>query len=141
MNYNKVILAGNLTRDPELSYLPSNTAVADFGLAVNRKWKSKDGQQKEETCFVDCRAFGRQAEVIQKHLGKGRPILVEGRLKFESWEKDGRKNSKIRVIVERFEFLGEKQETVQPAAAPPPAQPSPPQQAPPDDFGDEDIPF
>ena len=106
-SYNKVILIGNLTRDPELSYLPSQTAVVDFGLAVNQKWTNKDGEKKEETCFVDCRAFGKAAENINKYLSKGKPVLVEGRLSYSSWEaEDGSKRSKIRVTVGNFQFLG-----------------------------------
>jgi len=105
-NYNKVMLMGNLTRDPQLSYTPSQTPVVDFGLAVNRKWTGKDGQSKEETCFVDCRAFGRQAENINKYLVKGRPVFVEGRLTFDSWTaQDGTKRSRHRVTVENFQFL------------------------------------
>jgi len=106
-NFNKVLLIGNLTRDPQLSYLPSQTAVVDFGLAVNRRWRSKDGQDKTEVCFVDCRAFGRQAENINKYLSKGRAVLVEGRLTFDSWTgQDGVKRSKHRVTVENFQFMG-----------------------------------
>jgi len=105
-NYNKVILIGNLTRNPQLSYLPSQAAVVDFGLAVNRKWKSQDGEDKEEACFVDCRAFSKQAENINKYLNKGNPVLIEGRLTFDSWTaNDGTKRSKHRVTVERFQFL------------------------------------
>lgn len=106
-NFNKVLLMGNLTRDPQLSYLPSQTAVVDFGLAVNRRWTGKDGEKKEETCFVDCRAFGRMAENINKYLVKGRALFVEGRLQFDSWTaQDGSKRSKHRVTVENFQFLG-----------------------------------
>jgi single-strand DNA-binding protein len=106
-NFNKVFLMGNLTRDPQLSYLPNQTAVVDFGLAVNRRWKGQDGENKEETCFVDCRAFGRTAENINKYLTKGRPLFVEGRLTFNSWTaQDGTKRSKHRVTVENFQFLG-----------------------------------
>ena len=109
-NFNKVLLMGNLTRDPQLSYLPSPTAVVEFGLAINRKWKSKDGEQKEDTCFIDCQAFGRTAETINKYLSKGRPIFVEGRLKFDSWTaQDGSKRSKHRVTVENFQFMGSAQ--------------------------------
>ena len=104
--FNKVLLMGNLTRDPQLSYTPSQTAVVDFGLAVNRRWTSKGGESKEETCFVDCRAFGRQAENINKYLTKGRPVFVEGRLTFDSWtSQDGTKRSRHRVTVETFQFL------------------------------------
>ncbi len=105
-NFNKVLLMGNLTRDPQLSYTPSQTAVVDFGLAVNRRWTSRDGDKKEETCFVDCRAFGRTAENINKYMSKGRPLFVEGRLTFDSWTaQDGTKRSKHRVTVENFQFL------------------------------------
>jgi single-strand DNA-binding protein len=105
-NFNKVLLMGNLTRDPQLTYLPSQTAVVDFGLATNRRWKSQDGQQREETCFIDCRAFGRMAENINKYLTKGRPVFIEGRLTFDSWTaQDGSKRSRHRVTVENFQFL------------------------------------
>ena len=105
-NYNKVLLIGRLTREPQLSYLPSQTAVVDFGLAVNRNWTGKDGEKREETCFVDCRAFGRTAENINKYLSKGRSLFVEGRLTFDSWTaNDGTKRSKHRVTVENFQFL------------------------------------
>jgi len=104
---NKVFLMGNLTRDPQLSYLPSQTAVVDFGLAVNRRWTSREGEKKEDTCFIDCRAFGKTGETINKYMTKGRPIFVEGRLSFESWTaQDGSKRSKHKVTVENFQFLG-----------------------------------
>ncbi len=106
-SFNKVILAGNLTRDPQVSMLPSNTPVCEFGLATNRKWRSQSGEMKEEVCFVDCRAFGRQAETLGQYMSKGKPILIEGRLKFEQWEaKDGGKRSRLSVVVETFQFLG-----------------------------------
>jgi len=105
-NFNKVFLMGNLTRDPQLSYTPNQTAVVDFGLAVNRRWTGQDGTQREETCFIDCRAFGRLAENINKYMSKGRAIFVEGRLTFDSWTaQDGTKRSKHRVTVENFQFL------------------------------------
>jgi single-strand DNA-binding protein len=105
-NFNKVILMGNLTRDPQLSYLPSQTAVVDFGIAVNRRWTGQDGQQREEVCFVDCRAFGKPAETINKYCKKGKPLMIEGRLTFDSWTgQDGVKKSKLRVTVENFQFL------------------------------------
>jgi single-strand DNA-binding protein len=105
-NFNKILLMGRLTRDPQLSYTPSQTAVVDFGMAVNRNWKGQDGSQREETCFVDCRAFGRTAETINKYLSKGRPAFIEGRLTFDSWTaQDGTKRSRHRVTVERFQFL------------------------------------
>lgn len=106
-NFNKVLLLGNFTRDPQLSYTPSQTAVVDFGLAINRRWKGQDGTQKEETCFVDCRGFGRIAENINKYCKKGRPLLVEGRLTYDSWTaQDGSKRSRLRVTVENFQFIG-----------------------------------
>jgi single-strand DNA-binding protein len=105
-SFNKILLMGNLTRDPQLSYTPSQTAVVDFGLATNRRWTAQDGNQREETCFVDCRAFGRLAENINKYMSKGRPIFIEGRLTFDTWTaQDGTKRSKHRVTVENFRFL------------------------------------
>jgi single-strand DNA-binding protein len=106
-SFNKVILMGNLTRDPQLRYLPNNTAVCDFGLAVNRRWRDRDGNQHDEVCYVDLAAFGRQAEVINQYMSKGRPMLVDGRLKFDSWTgQDGQKRSKLSVVVENFQFVG-----------------------------------
>ncbi|MHC4475897.1 MAG: single-stranded DNA-binding protein [Planctomycetota bacterium] len=105
-SFNKVLLMGGLTRDPQLSYTPNQTPVVDFGLAVSRRWTGQDGSKREETCFVDCRAFGRQAENINKYLSKGRPVFVEGRLTFDSWTaQDGSKRSRHRVTVENFRFL------------------------------------
>ena len=110
MNYNKIILAGNLTREPQLSYTPNQTAVVDFGIAVNRKWTSKGGEKKEETCFIDCRAFAKTAENINKYLAKGKPVFIEGKLTFDSWTaQDGSKRSKHRVTVDNFQFLGKKE--------------------------------
>jgi single-strand DNA-binding protein len=105
-NYNKVILMGNLTRDPQLSYLPSQTPVVEIGLAVNRRWRDQQGQQREDTCFIDCRCYGRQAEIINQYMRKGRPLLIEGRLELDQWEaQDGSKRSKHRVFIERFSFV------------------------------------
>ena len=130
-NFNKVIMAGRLTRDPQMTYLPSQTAVVEFGLATNRRWNDRaTGQQREETCFVDCRCFGRQAEVVNQYLRKGASILIEGRLQLDTWEgKDGVRRSKHRIMVDRFEFLDSRQSAGQ-AGAPPPPQPAPPPQAP-----------
>lgn len=109
-SFNKVILLGNITRDPQLSYLPSNTAVVEFGLAMNRTYKKQDGSQGEEVAFVDCQMFGKRAEVINKYVHKGDQLLVEGRLKLDQWDdKEGNKRSKLRVMVESFEFMGKKQ--------------------------------
>jgi len=106
-NFNKVLLLGNLTRDPQLSYTPSQTPVVDFGLAVNRRWTGQDGSQREEACFVDCRAFGKSAENINKYCKKGNPLFVEGRLSYDTWTgQDGQKRSKHRVVVQGFQFLG-----------------------------------
>lgn len=106
-NFNKVILAGNLTRDPELRYTPKGTAIARLGLAINRKWKSETGEMKEDVTFVDVDAFGKTAEVIGQYLKKGRPILIEGRLRYETWEdkQSGQKKSKLGVVMETFQFL------------------------------------
>lgn len=105
-NLNKIMLMGNLTRDIELKHIPSGMAVANIGLAVNRKYKSKEGEAKEETTFVDCEAWGRTAEVMQQYLAKGQPVFVEGRLKLDTWQdKDGGNRSKLKVVVESFEFL------------------------------------
>ena len=140
-NFNCVILVGNVTRDPQMSYLPSQTPVVEFGMAVNRKWTDQSGNKKEEVCFVDCRAFGKSAETINQYVTKGSPLLIEGRLTFDQWEgKDGSKHSKHRVIVERFQFLGGegvKGRTDAPAIG----QRAEPQQAAPVDFPDDDIPF
>lgn len=105
---NKVFLMGNLTRDVQLTYLPSQTPVAEFGMAISRKFKKQDGSEGEEVCFVDCRLFGKRAEVVQKYFKKGEPIFVEGRLQLDQWEKDGKKLSRIRIFVENFEFVGGK---------------------------------
>ena len=108
---NKVFLLGNLTCDPELSYLPSQTAVVKIDIAVNRQWKDKDGNRKEDVCFVQCKSFGKQAETINQYFQKGRPILIEGRLNFGQWEgKDGKKRSKHTVMIESFHFVGGKSE-------------------------------
>ncbi len=105
-NFNKVFLMGNLTRDPELRATQSGTQVAKFGLAVNRKFTT-NGQSREETCFVDLTAFGRTAEVIAQYCTKGKPLFVEGRLEFSTWQtQEGQKRSKLAVIVENFQFLG-----------------------------------
>lgn len=110
-SFNKVFLMGNLTRDPELTYLPSNTPVVEFGLACNRKFRRQDGEMGEEVLFVDCRAFSKTAEIINQYLRKGRPIFIEGRLQLNQWEdKDGNKRSKMRVMVESFQFIDSKPE-------------------------------
>lgn len=106
-SYNKVILMGNLTRDPETRTAPSGAVIARFGMAVSRTYQTKDGERKEEVTFVDVTAFGRQAEVIQKYFTKGKPIFFEGRLKFDQWETNaGQKRSKLSVVLEQFQFIG-----------------------------------
>jgi single-strand DNA-binding protein len=109
-SFNKVIIAGNLTRDPELRYTPKGTAIASFGLAINRKWKSETGETKEEVTFVEVEAWDRQAEVVAQYFKKGRPILVEGRLKFDQWEDKNthQKQSKLKVRLESFSFIDTK---------------------------------
>ncbi len=105
-SYNRVVLVGNLTRDVELKYLQSGTAVADIGLAVNDRRKSQSGEWIEETTFVDITLWGRTAEVASEYLSKGSPVLIEGRLKLDMWETDGQKRSKLRVVGERMQMLG-----------------------------------
>ena len=110
-NVNKVILIGNLTRDPDSRELPSGSVVVEFGMAINRKWKGKGGDG-EEVCFVDCTAWGRTGEVIAEYCHKGEPIYVEGRLKLDSWEgRDGTKRSKLGVVVENMQLLGGKRKS------------------------------
>jgi len=127
-NLNYVVLAGNLTRDPQVRNTPGGTAVADLGLAINEKFKNKTGELQESTTYVDVVAWGRQAEVCQQYLHKGSPVLIEGRLQLDQWEsKEGEKRSKLRVRADRVQFLnagGRRNETGgdQPAgrlAAPP----------------------
>jgi single-strand DNA-binding protein len=109
-SFNRVILMGNLTRDPELRTLPnSDTQVCDFALAVNRKWRDANGNEQDEVLFIDCVAFGKTGQTIGENLTKGRPIHIEGRLKFEQWEQeDGQRRSKIRMVVEQFRFVDAK---------------------------------
>ena len=111
-SYNKVILMGNLTRDPEVKYLPSGTAVANFGIAVSERYTDRQtGEQKENVCFVDVEAWDRQAELVNEYLSKGSPIFIEGALKFESWEtEDGTKRSKLKVRLFRLQFIGGKRD-------------------------------
>ena len=151
-NFNKVILAGNLTRDPELRYTPKGQALAKLGLAINRSFKTESGENREEVTFVDVDAWGRQAEVISQYLKKGRPLLVEGRLKLDQWEDKTthQKQSKLRVVLESFSFLdsGNRGEggAGNPVPPPPRATAPPPvaSAAPSDDSGppaDDDVPF
>ncbi len=147
-SFNKVILAGNLTRDPELRYTPKGTAIARLGIACNRKWKSETGELKEEVTFVDVDAFGKQAETIGQYLKKGRPILIEGRLRYDTWEdkQSGQKKSKLGVVLESFQFLdsgGGRGGEGAPAPSRPAASSAPAAEAPdaePPHEGD-DVPF
>ncbi len=107
-NLNKVMLMGNLTRDIELKVLPQgNQTVGNFGIAMNRKFKSTSGEEREEVTFVDCEAWGRTAEIMKQYLSKGRPVFIEGRLKLDQWDdKEGKKQSRLRVVVENCQFIG-----------------------------------
>jgi len=107
-NYSKVILLGNVTRDPEIRALPSGTSLASFSVGINRKYKGSDGNLKEEACFVDITFFGKQAEVCEKYVHKGDSIFIDGRLKQDSWEKDGQKKSKLVVVGERLQLISKK---------------------------------
>jgi single-strand DNA-binding protein len=156
-NFNKVILAGNLTRDPELRYTPKGSAVVKFTLAINRTWKNEAGENKEEVSFVDVEAWGRQAEVIAQYMRKGRPFLVDGRLKQDTWEDKNthQKQSKLKVVLEGFSFIDSKgpdsgappspdaprRPAAAPGATPPAAKPSevPEGEAP--AVEEDDVPF
>ena len=158
-NLNKVMLIGNLTRDPELRHTPKGTAVSEISLAINRVWNNDQGQKQEETTFVEVTLWGRQAELAQQYLTKGRPVYIEGRLQLDSWDdkETGKKRSKLRVIGENMQFLssgtgaggnsggGNYSERPQPSSPAPQARSGPPQgasAAPADDFQeDDDIPF
>ncbi|MGE3312100.1 MAG: single-stranded DNA-binding protein [Limisphaerales bacterium] len=156
-SFNKVILLGNLTRDPELRYTPKGQAVARLGLAVNRSYKTESGETKEEVTFIDIDAWGKQAELIGQYLKKGNPIFVEGRLKLDQWDDKttGQKVSKLKVVMEGFQFVGGNRSgesggghgsgTGGPSV-PPPSRPARPA-APASDAGDgpagevDDVPF
>jgi single-strand DNA-binding protein len=152
-NYNKVILAGNLTRDPELRYTPKGMAIAKFALAINRTWKNEAGETKEEVTFIDIDAFGRQAEVIGQYFKKGKPMLVEGRLKLDQWDdkQTGQKRSRLGVVLEAFQFMdsgrgdgagpsdGVRSRGAAPAPAAPAAEPPAPDGPPPAE--EDDVPF
>lgn len=121
-SYNRIVLVGNLTRDPQLSYTPANTAVCKFGIATNRKWRDRDGNSREEVCFVDCTLFGRGGETFNQYMSKGRSVLVEGRLHLNQWTTpEGEKRSKHEVLVENFTFLGGRGESEEAGSAPAPA--------------------
>jgi single-strand DNA-binding protein len=103
---NKVLLIGNLTADPEVRYTPKGMAVADVRMAVNHTYRTESGEMKEDPCYVTVTIWGKQAETAGKYLKKGRPVFIEGRLKWESWEKNGEKRSMIKVVCERMQFIG-----------------------------------
>lgn len=120
---NKVMLIGNLTRDPELRVTPKGTSICQFGLAINRQFKDESGTVRDEVTFVDIEAWGKTAETLAKYTTKGRPLFVEGRLKLETWEDktSGQKRSKMKVVVDMFQFLGSKDDAggaERPAPAP-----------------------
>jgi single-strand DNA-binding protein len=124
-SYNRVILLGNLTRDIELRYTQGGTAVTDVGLAVNDRRKSQSGEWVEETTYVDVTFWGRTAEVASEYLTKGSPVLVEGRLKLDTWESDGQKRSKLHVVCERMQMLGGRPSAGDGGSAPPPRRETP----------------
>ena len=146
---NRVFLMGNLTRDPEVRFTPSGTAVSDLGLAVNERQKNAQGEWTEVAHFFDVTVWGRTAELCGQYLAKGRPVMVEGRLQLDSWEtKEGEKRNKVKVVGERVQFLGSGQggtggsPAAKPAAAAAPSNPAP--AAPPMNASseeDEDLPF
>ncbi|HEX3445311.1 MAG TPA: single-stranded DNA-binding protein [Chthoniobacterales bacterium] len=149
-NLNRVLLIGNLTRDPEVRYTPKGTAVADIGIAVNRIYSGEDGERKEEATFVDVTLWGRQAEVAQEYLKKGRQVFIEGRLQLDTWDdkQTGQKRSRLRVVAENMQMLGSRADSeggppaggAQRRTAPPPPQRQPPKD--PDlDAEPDDIPF
>jgi single-strand DNA-binding protein len=155
-NLNKVMLIGNLTRDPELRYTPKGSAVAEFGLAINRVWYNEQKQKQEETTFVDITLWARQAEIAQQYLTKGSPVYIEGRLSLDTWDDKatGQKRSRLKVVGDGLQLLGSKGHSgggTSPSQGGPQASQSPPQRsgppqgasaAPPDEFQEEDdIPF
>ncbi len=150
-SYNKVILMGNLTRDPELRQTQSGTSVCRFSIAVNRSFNSQDGSSRDETCFIEIDSFGKSAENIAKYFNKGKPILVEGRLRQDSWEdkQSGQKRTKLMVVLERFEFVGGPRNDSNGGggydaeySAPGPRSRAPMQQRQKnDDMDDDDVPF
>ncbi|MGB8167008.1 MAG: single-stranded DNA-binding protein [Chthoniobacteraceae bacterium] len=151
-NLNKVMLIGNLTRDPELKYTPKGMAIAQLGLAVNRVWSNEAGEKQEEVTFIDVEMFGRKAEVAAEYLKKGRPVFIEGRLKLDSWDDkaSGQKRSKLKVVGESLEFLGSREGgggesggegRPQRPAGKPAAPPKRPPADPDLDAPEDDIPF
>ena len=147
-DFNRVILAGRLTRDPELRYTPSGTAVTELGLAISEVYKNRNGETVEQACFVDIVVWGRQAETSAEYLRKGSGALVEGRLQLDQWEnQQGEKRSKLRVRADRVQFLGSPRRNQEEGDAPPvadsapPSAPAAPPPAPEPAVNDEDLPF
>jgi single-strand DNA-binding protein len=153
-NLNRVLLIGNLTRDPELRYTPKGTPVTEIGLAVNRIFSGEDGEKKEETTFVDVTLWARQAEIAGQYLKKGRPVFIEGRLQLDTWDdkQTGQKRSRLRVVAENLQLLGSRQDSEgssSPSSSGPPRRnpttsAPPPRQEPRDpdlDAEPDDIPF
>jgi single-strand DNA-binding protein len=150
-NLNRVLLIGNLTRDPEVRYTPKGTAVTEIGLAVNRIYSGEDGEKKEETTFVDVTLWARQAEIAGQYLKKGRPVFIEGRLQLDTWDdkQTGQKRSRLRVVAENLQLLGSRPEGEgssstsgprrSPSASAPPVRPEP--RDPDLDAEPDDIPF
>lgn len=138
-SYNKTILIGNLTRDPELRYTQSGKAVARIGLAVNRTWKNEAGERQEDVTFVDVDAFGRTAELMGQYLSKGRPVMIEGRLRLDQWEdkQTGARRSQLRVVAEQMQFLSDASGSRNDASGPPAS--AHPHNQPVQD--DDDVPF
>lgn len=118
-SFNRVTLIGNLTRDPQVKHLPNSLVIAEFGLAMSRRYRTQGGEDREEVCFVDCTAFGKQAQVISEYARKGRQLFIEGRLKYDVWEdKSGHgKRSKLSVVIENFQFLGSREDGARPQRA------------------------
>jgi len=147
-SFNKVILLGNLTRDPEVRYTPKGTAVTDLGLAVNRTYTADNGEKREEVTFVDVTFWGRTAEVAGEYLKKGRPVFVEGRLQLDSWDdkQSGQKRSKLKVIGENMQMLGSPRGAGESGSdegdrSARGAKPAPPPKAAPSAPDDDEIPF
>ncbi len=139
---NKVLLIGNLTRDPELRYIPNGTAVADFGMAINREYTDRDGEKRTETCFVDIVAWRKQAEICHQFLTKGSLVFVEGRLRLESWEgAQGEKRWKHRVVADRVQILDWRGKGPKPPPTEEPEAATSPEANPPPHEGEDEIPF
>ena len=138
-SFNKVILIGNLIRDPELKFLPTGKGVCNISMAVNRRWRTEAGEEREDVYFADCKAFGKQAETLAQYIKKGHPLMIEGRLTREEWDdkKSGEKKSATRIMIESFQFLKSREE----GAAPAPRRDAVQAAAPKPDLDGDDLPF